>query len=77
MYGLTVSYEVSYRSSSSGVNLTSIQTTSLNTMLTNLLPGSQYDITAVTIGVKDLKSSSVNLIAYTGTVQHTAFNLSY
>ncbi|XDV18094.1 hypothetical protein PO909_023862 [Leuciscus waleckii] len=73
MDGLTVSYEVSYRSISSGVNLTSIQITSLNTTLTNLLPGSQYDITAGTIGVKDLKSSCVNLIAYT--VPNTVQNL--
>lgn len=76
MDGLTFSYEVLYRSNSLGVNLTSIQTTSLNTTLTNLFSGSQYNITADTIGAKDLRSSNVNLIAYTGTVQHTAFNLS-
>lgn len=74
MDGLNVSYEVSYRSSQSEVNLT--QTTSLNATLTNLLSGSQYDIAVVTIGVKDLRSSLVNHTAYTGTVQHTAFNLS-
>ncbi|KAG1943170.1 receptor-type tyrosine-protein phosphatase eta [Pimephales promelas] len=73
MDGLTVSYKVLYRSNTSVVNLTSIQTTSLNTTLTNLLSGSQYDITAVTIGVKDLWSSSVNLIAYT--VPNTVQNL--
>lgn len=76
MDGLNVSYEVSYRSSQSGVNLTLNPTTSLNATLTNLLSGSQYDIAVVTIGVKDLRSSLVNLTAYTGTVQHTAFNLS-
>ncbi|XP_077085178.1 receptor-type tyrosine-protein phosphatase eta isoform X2 [Siphateles boraxobius] len=65
MDGLTVSYEVLYRSNSSVVNQISIQTTSLNTTLTNLFSGSQYDITALTIGVKDLRSSYVNLTAYT------------
>lgn len=74
MEGLNVSYEVSYRFNQSWVTLN--QTTALNTMLTNLSSGSQYDITVVTIGVKDLRSSLVNLTAYTGTVQHTAFNLS-
>ncbi|XP_067258289.1 receptor-type tyrosine-protein phosphatase eta-like isoform X2 [Chanodichthys erythropterus] len=65
MDGLIVSYEVSYRSSLSGVNLILNQTSSLNAMLTNLLSGSQYDIAVVTIGVKDLRSSLVNLTAYT------------
>ncbi|XP_048040801.1 receptor-type tyrosine-protein phosphatase eta-like [Megalobrama amblycephala] len=65
MDGLNVSYEVSYRSSLSGVNLTLHQTTSLTATLTNLLSGSQYDIAVVTIGVKDLRSSLVNLTAYT------------
>ncbi|XP_026071307.1 receptor-type tyrosine-protein phosphatase eta isoform X2 [Carassius auratus] len=60
-----VCYEVSYRSNQSGVNLTLNHTNSLNATLTNLLPGSQYDITVVSIGVKELRSSSVNLTAYT------------
>uniref|UniRef100_A0A9J7Z0J2 protein-tyrosine-phosphatase n=1 Tax=Cyprinus carpio carpio TaxID=630221 RepID=A0A9J7Z0J2_CYPCA len=65
MDGVTVSYEVSYRSNQSGVNLTLNLTNSLNATLTNLLPGSQYDITVVSIGVKELRSSYVNLSAYT------------
>ncbi|XP_051755908.1 receptor-type tyrosine-protein phosphatase eta isoform X3 [Ctenopharyngodon idella] len=73
MDGLNVSYEVSYRSSQSGVNLTLNPTTSLNATLTNLLSGSQYDIAVVTIGVKDLRSSLVNLTAYT--VPNTVQNL--
>ncbi|XP_067295076.1 receptor-type tyrosine-protein phosphatase eta isoform X2 [Pseudorasbora parva] len=73
MDGLTVSYEVSYRSNQSGVNLTLNQTASLNTTLTNLVSGIQYDITVVTIGVRDLRSSYVNLIAYT--VPNTVQNL--
>uniref|UniRef100_A0A671RZS0 protein-tyrosine-phosphatase n=1 Tax=Sinocyclocheilus anshuiensis TaxID=1608454 RepID=A0A671RZS0_9TELE len=64
MDGVTVSYEVSYRSNQSGVNQLLNHTNSLNTTLTNLLPSSQYDITVVTIGVKDLRSSYVNLTAY-------------
>lgn len=72
MEGVSVSYEVSYRSNQSGVSQTLNQTSSLNVMLTNLLPGSQYDITVVTVGVKDLRSSYVNLSSYTGTVKHPA-----
>ncbi|XP_059369293.1 receptor-type tyrosine-protein phosphatase eta-like isoform X2 [Carassius carassius] len=60
-----VCYEVSYRSNQSGVNLTLNHTNSLNATLTNLLPGSQYDLTVVSIGVKELRSSNVNLTAYT------------
>ncbi len=67
-----MSYEVSYRSNQPGVNLTLNHANSLNVTLTNLLPGSQYDITVVTIGVKELRSSYVNLSAYTGIVKHTA-----
>ncbi len=70
-----MSYEVSYRSNQPGVNLTLNQTKSLNVTLTNVLPGSQYDITVVTIGVRDLRSSYVYLSAYTGTVKRTACNL--
>uniref|UniRef100_A0A8C2K595 protein-tyrosine-phosphatase n=1 Tax=Cyprinus carpio TaxID=7962 RepID=A0A8C2K595_CYPCA len=66
MDGVTVSYEVSYKSNQPGVNLETLNYTySLNVTLTNLLPGSQYDITVVTIGVKGLRSSYVNLTAYT------------
>ncbi|XP_043101766.1 receptor-type tyrosine-protein phosphatase eta isoform X2 [Puntigrus tetrazona] len=64
MDGVAVSYEVSYRSIQ-GVNLTLNQTYSLNATLTNLLPGSQYDISVVTVGVKELRSSYINLPAYT------------
>ncbi|XP_016092717.1 receptor-type tyrosine-protein phosphatase eta-like [Sinocyclocheilus grahami] len=64
MDGVTVSYEVSYRSNQSGVNQLLNNTNSLNMTLTNVLPSSQYDITVVTIGVKDLRSSYVNLTAY-------------
>ncbi|XP_051564734.1 receptor-type tyrosine-protein phosphatase eta-like isoform X1 [Myxocyprinus asiaticus] len=62
---VNVTYEVSYRPSQSGLNLTLSQSTSLNYTLTSLLPGSQYDIAVVTIGVKDFRSSFVNLTAYT------------
>ncbi|XP_052005244.1 receptor-type tyrosine-protein phosphatase eta [Xyrauchen texanus] len=65
MDGVNVTYEVSYRLSQSGLNLTLSQTTSLNVTVKSLLPGSQYDITVVTIGVKDLRSSFVNLTAFT------------
>ncbi|XP_016299433.1 receptor-type tyrosine-protein phosphatase eta-like isoform X2 [Sinocyclocheilus anshuiensis] len=65
MDGVTVSYVVSYRSNQPGVNLTLSHTNSSNVTLTNLLPGSQYNITVVTIGEKDLRSSNVNLPAYT------------
>ncbi|XP_042583947.1 receptor-type tyrosine-protein phosphatase eta-like isoform X1 [Cyprinus carpio] len=66
MDGVTVSYEVSYKSNQPGVNLETLNYTySLNVTITNLLPGSQYDITVVTIGVKGLRSSYVNLTAYT------------
>ncbi|XP_059389008.1 receptor-type tyrosine-protein phosphatase eta-like isoform X2 [Carassius carassius] len=66
MDGVIVSYEVSCRSNQPGVNSESLNSTnSLNMTFTNLLPGSQYNITVVTIGVKDLKSSYVNLTAYT------------
>ncbi|XP_050970837.1 LOW QUALITY PROTEIN: receptor-type tyrosine-protein phosphatase eta [Labeo rohita] len=74
MEGVSVSYEVSYRSNQSGVSQTLNQTSSLNVMLTNLLPGSQYDITVVTVGVKDLRSSYVNLSSYT--VPNAVQNLS-
>ncbi|KAF4110980.1 hypothetical protein G5714_008011 [Onychostoma macrolepis] len=72
MDGVTVSYEVSYRSNQPRVNLTSSHINSLNVTLTNLFPGSQYNITVVTIGVKNLRSSYVNLLAYTApnAVQH-------
>lgn len=72
MDGVTVSYEVSYRSNQPGVNLTLNHTHSLNVTLTNVLPGSQYDITVVTVGVKELRSSYVNLSAYTGILKHMA-----
>ncbi|KAL1271207.1 hypothetical protein QQF64_030223 [Cirrhinus molitorella] len=62
MDGVSVSYEVSYRSNQSWVSL---NLTQINVTLMNLLPGSQYDITLVTIGVKDLRSLNVNLTAYT------------
>ncbi|XP_026123520.1 receptor-type tyrosine-protein phosphatase eta-like isoform X2 [Carassius auratus] len=66
MDGVSVSYEVTCRSNQPGVNPESLNSTnSLNMTLTNLLPSSQYNITVVTIGVKDLRSSYVNLIAYT------------
>uniref|UniRef100_A0A8C1BNQ8 protein-tyrosine-phosphatase n=1 Tax=Cyprinus carpio carpio TaxID=630221 RepID=A0A8C1BNQ8_CYPCA len=66
MDGVTVSYEVSYKSNQPGVNLETLNYTySLNVTITNLLPGSQYDVTVVTIGVKGLRSSYVNLTAYT------------
>lgn len=78
MDGVSVSYEVTCRSNQPGVNPESLNSTnSLNMTLTNLLPSSQYNITVVTIGVKDLKSSYVNLIAYTGTVKHTAKHTFY
>ncbi|XP_051991637.1 receptor-type tyrosine-protein phosphatase eta-like [Xyrauchen texanus] len=62
---VTVTYEVSYRPSQSGLNLTFSQSASLNHTLTSLLPGSQYDIAVVTIGVNDSRSSLVTLTAYT------------
>ncbi|XP_073693105.1 receptor-type tyrosine-protein phosphatase eta [Garra rufa] len=74
MDGVNVSYEVLYRSNHSGVSLNSTQINSLNVTLINLLPGSQYDISVVTVGVKDLRSSNVKLTAYT--VPNAVQNLS-
>lgn len=74
MAGVTVSYGVSYMSVQPGVNLplTYQLTVSSNmTTITNLLSGTQYNITVVTIGVYNLSSSFINLNAYTGSAQHS------
>ncbi|XP_056317865.1 receptor-type tyrosine-protein phosphatase eta [Danio aesculapii] len=64
MSGMAVSYGVSYVTVQPGVNL-SLTTSSYMTNITNLLSGTQYNITVVTIGVNNLTSSFVNLIGYT------------
>lgn len=63
MDGVNVSYEVSYTTNQSGT----IQTTSVGSLtLTNLTSSSRYEISVVTVGVKDRRSSYVNLTTYTG-----------
>lgn len=62
MDGVDVFYEVSYTPSQSGSN----QTTSQDALtLTSLTSGSRYEICVVTIGLKDRRSSYVNLTTYT------------
>ncbi|KAL7833856.1 hypothetical protein AOLI_G00288160 [Acnodon oligacanthus] len=63
MDGLSVFYEVSFKSSQSSTNTSLTNNTSIQ--FTALSPGNQYNIAICTIGVLGLKSSSVTIIAYT------------
>ncbi|XP_062845375.1 receptor-type tyrosine-protein phosphatase eta [Trichomycterus rosablanca] len=63
MDGPGVAYEVSYKLDQ--FNTTTILQTNKTVQLTALSPGSQYNMTICTIGVMDLKSSSINITAYT------------
>ncbi|XP_056603685.1 receptor-type tyrosine-protein phosphatase eta isoform X3 [Triplophysa dalaica] len=75
MDGVDVSYEVSFTSGQSNGNQTINQVASI---LSNLSSGSRYEICVATVGVKNRRSSCVNLTSYSAPnpVKNLGFSVS-